>query len=58
MGECILVHVVQLLRKDQKFDVAGNGEGVDRDEVWCVKGHGIEYKELEIKSNTEADTCF
>ena len=54
MGECILVHVIQLLRKDQKFYVAGSGEGVDRDEVWCVKDDGIE---LEFKSNAEeADT--
>ena len=54
MGECILVHVIQLLRKDLKFCVAGSGEGVDRDEVWCVKDDGIE---LEFKSNAEeADT--
>ena len=54
MGECILVHVIQLLRKDQKCYVAGSGEGVDRDEVWCVKDDGIK---LEFKSNAEeADT--
>ena len=54
IGECILVHVIQLLRKNQKFCVAGSGEGVDRDEVWCVKDDGIE---LEFKSNAEeADT--
>ena len=53
MGECMLIHVVPLLSNDQKFLVAGSGDGADRDGVWCVKGDGIEYKE-HVQSSTQA----
>ena len=40
----------------KKWSVAGNGDGANRDDVWCVKGDGIEYKELEFKKQCR-HTC-
>ena len=61
MGECMLIHVVPLLSNNQKFLLAGSGDGADRDDVWCVKGDGIEYKEPEFKmqkKQTHAYGCM